>query len=434
MRELLLAACIAYVLGGMVVSWSVMPQVAPGVFSGIGVGALVVCSVLTRSWSRVDRPLLIAIITYLALYIIGTYVSYALTGAKNAERWGLLSANATVLGVGLLYFLAGAALAAERRWGVPAGLIAACGIVVSFVLAYWDELTSARTAFGQLMDGVVYEYQQIGDSFALSALALMGVWQLRSRRVGRAAMPQALGFVALSIVVLFVNPSRSAAFLGASCLLLALVLRTLVLRTRGRWRTGLIAGLLVGAAVLAMQPASELAGGSRFGSLSDGRIEEVSVEGREAILEHGWQAITEHPLTGEWALDLERMGVSGLHVHNALDIWAQAGIVPFIAFLVVWALVIDKFFSGWRSSPRCYGAALPLLAFALLSWVTSRHAAYILPFVGLGFFAATVARVESRDRRTRAGPGGSSYCGPDSSNPAPVPAIAPSAGRPPLGR
>ncbi|MFT4101382.1 MAG: O-antigen ligase family protein [Burkholderiaceae bacterium] len=394
---MLLAACIAYVLGGMPVLWNLAPQVAPIVFSGIGVAALVVCAALTRPWLRVDRSLLIAIIAYLALYIVGTYLSYALTGVKTAERWALLSTNTMVLGVGAFYFLAGGALGAERRWAIPAGLIVAYAIVALYVFTHWDVLTSADLIYRMRVEGDVYDYQQIGDSFALSALALMALWRLRSRRISRRSMVLAVGFVALSIVVLFVNPSRSAAFLGAFCLLLALVLSA-----RGWWRVGLIVALLAGGAIVAMQPVSDVAEGSRFEALVDDPTTDKSVEGREEILEQGWNAISEHPFIGEWAFELERMGRSGLYIHNALDIWAQAGVAPFIAFLVVWGVVIRKLLKGWRASPRRYGAALPLVAFALLSWVVSRNAAYVLPFVGLGFFAAIIVRAESRQLQMKA--------------------------------
>jgi len=398
-RELLLAACIAYVLGGMPVLWNLVPQVESIVFSGIGAGALVVCAALTRPWRRVDRRLLIAVLVYLALYIGGTYLSYALTGVKTAERWALLSTNTMVLVLGAFYFLTGGALGTERHWAVLAGLIAAYAIVAVYAFTHWEVLTSVDQIARMRREGDVYDYQQIGDSFVLSALALMGMWQLRSRRVKPRSLLLAVGFVALSIVVLFINPSRSSAFLGAFCLLLALVLRT-----RGWWRIGLIVVLLAGAAFMAIQPASELAEGSRFEALVESPTQDGSVEAREDILGQGWDAISEHPFIGEWAFELERMGKSGLYIHNALDIWAQAGIAPFVAFLVVWGLVFRKLFKGWRKSPRRYGAALPLVAFALLSWVVSRNAAAVLPFIGLGFFAAVVVRAQAREQRTKGRP------------------------------
>ena len=119
-------------------------------------------------------------------------------------------------------------------------------------------------------------------------------------------------------------------------------------------------------------------------------------------MNQGLELLSSKPFTGEWAFQLGESGDSGLYMHNALDVWAQAGIVPFLMFVSIWLFTLAGLYVAFKRAPRIARETVPVLMFAALSWALSRNIGFVVLFFCLGYSAAAFGRVRAiRRRRVR---------------------------------
>jgi len=121
------------------------------------------------------------------------------------------------------------------------------------------------------------------------------------------------------------------------------------------------------------------------------------VLGRESAFDAGLQAIIDNPLFGRFEFQLEAFGDDGLYIHSALDIWAQAGVLPFLAFMVGMLLIAYRILSMLLRNPDAALKVLPLFFFAVASWSLARY-----PWAYQLFFAVAFALANSVSKKRRA--------------------------------
>ena len=294
----------------------------------------------------------------------------------------MLMANTIVLVFGGLYYLFGIQIGSDRKWGATIGVAIGCAGIMLHAIFRRDILMDSQKIYELATDGVIFGYQQLGDSLVICTLVLMGAIR---RRGGVNHVFALVALAVISIIILFVIPSRSAALFGTVAILVGLVM---MVPPRGRL---IMLLLVVGVGVLVSQMSLlNLARGTRYISLVDDDRQDESHAKRNEILSEGVAAIREHPVLGHWAFQLERMGMPGQYVHNALDVWVQAGLLPFLLFIAIWGRAVWIWWLRMRSEDDRGRAieGLPLLVFALLSWIVARNAAYVLLLFCLGYAAA----------------------------------------------
>jgi hypothetical protein len=121
--------------------------------------------------------------------------------------------------------------------------------------------------------------------------------------------------------------------------------------------------------------------------------EDSSYLERRASLRAGLDVIWSQPLLGTYQFQIDRLGGPGLYVHNILNTWAQAGILPFAVLIgAIVAVAVPTFRRMLQVGVTPEGA---LLIFAMLSWGYSRTTVSPLLFLCLGVaqFAAFADRV-----------------------------------------
>lgn len=248
-----------------------------------------------------------------------------------------------------------------------------------------DSMYQAATETGNRLN-----YQQLGDAFAIcSAILAARIRQTSHRWL----------FIIIAAGLMFIIPSRSAAFFGVAALLTVgvlfgglstriLVIGLVVLLGLG-YQTGMLAQLFEG---------------SRFQVALTPGTEDSSWSTRQEILHHGMRVLTDRPFTGEWAFQLGEMKFAGLYIHNILDIWAQTGLVPFVIFLAIWGTLLAALMTGFERWPRIAKETAPVLVFVVLSWCLARNVTFVALFFCVGFASAALeqARFGQVVRRRRA--------------------------------
>ena len=106
---------------------------------------------------------------------------------------------------------------------------------------------------------------------------------------------------------------------------------------------------------------------------------------RANFLRAGWNTLSDHPLTGEFA-----SYKLGEYIHNALSAWVDLGIVGFIFYLgllvVPFLLLVRQLIEGSREPGMLL--ALSLLFLALLFAVTAKHYSHQMFPAAIGAFAS----------------------------------------------
>ena len=129
---------------------------------------------------------------------------------------------------------------------------------------------------------------------------------------------------------------------------------------------------------------------SLFLVLVDGN-HDSSLGERELFHAQAMQVITDHPLWGEYSYDLRINGYVGGFAHSAIDLWAQFGVVTFLAFT---AAVVANPLLRWigqraarpnadKLPPRRW----PLLVFLITEFALFRHPESVLLFFLIGCLA-----------------------------------------------
>ena len=279
----------------------------------------------------------------------------------------------------LVLYLMGAAIRSHRSY--PA-LWAAWGVTMLYVMLNARRLDLQSLYQAAQETGIILNYQLMGDAFAICSVILI-------TRIRRPMLQWA--FAAVCIVIMFMIPSRSAAFFGVCSLLLALMLF-------GSPLARLTLAGIVTIGVLGQQTGAfaELFAGTRFESAFTPDSADNSWDSRQEVMNFGISTLKDNPFFGEWAFQLTDLKFSGHYIHNALDIWAQAGIMPFLIFLGIWGTLLMSFLRVWPAFPALARTAAPVLAFSALSWILSRNVTNVALFFCLGYASATLAQAYTR--------------------------------------
>jgi O-antigen ligase len=298
--------------------------------------------------------------------------SYLLVSHSDGSKEEQMVQDAKELILCLLYFALGHV--AARHVGTLAIRLtfAACFL---YILSKREVFTNPDLFYEVGIErGQSLNYQHVGDAFVIAGILV--IQQFTSARTR-------IVLFLLSLVVLAVTPSRSSAVLGAVCLFLATF--------PGQWRRALI--VVVALAVFAWlagdsRVLAELLAGTRLEALLFPQ-EDVSFLQRNAALREGLDAIARHPLIGLYQFQIDAFDNAGLYIHNILNTWAQAGIVP---FLLLGGFLVSLAWRTVRARARTGSdTAAILLLFAVMSWAYSRTTMSALVFTCVGYALGSLA-------------------------------------------
>lgn len=379
-----LAAIVAFAV--MPIAWNESSG-RPSIFwTGLGTASMAFAALVGGFHRYAERRLAVLVTLYLLLYLVGSQLSVWLVPGDEVARQRLLLDARLALVLTAVYFGFGVVVGGRQA---VAGFVVVFAALLAYAAMHADQFTLEGIA-ARTEQGLTTQYQQLGDGFAICALMLMAC-----TRSARASIVLA----AIAIPVLFFIPSRSAAFLGAGCLLFAVFSRC-----GRRGQIGLAIAVIVGLVVFheAIYVQAPLEG-TRHETIAKGDVDE-SVVGREEILERGLEVIAEHPFLGEFGFQLREFNAAGYYIHNALDAWAQAGLAAFVAFVFLWFFVAAQWLGQLSRDRQAAVNVAPMLIFGLLSWVFARNASYAILMFTVGYFtgqllSATQVPVLRTDRR-----------------------------------
>ena len=116
-----------------------------------------------------------------------------------------------------------------------------------------------------------------------------------------------------------------------------------------------------------------------------------SMAQRTELFWSGLDAIKGSPITGDYAGQIREYGGSGYYIHNALSVWRQFGIVPFILFVGISAvggwLCFRKLFIERVEAPMWVLAGM-MAGYTILLVVVSKSVFWPLPALAWGLVAA----------------------------------------------
>ena len=286
----------------------------------------------------------------------------------------VLAANATPRGLENLFRLA--------------LILTICFVALTFAL---PDLVSTEES----VRGSYYQYS--GDCLAVTALIHLLMRQKSS--------PRWMLLLVLPVLVL-IGSRASVASYGIALLFSQMLpfVAVLAVAAVGVW-------LLLEDTILSLVP--ELFDATRvvttlLGAAIEGR-EDASLLERQQFQAMAFESIKNHPLFGHFGYDYYVNGFVGGFSHSALDLWAQYGLMTFLAFIVM--LVLTPILGlirvhtrrGWSRTPASTWA---LFVFLLLEFTFFRHPESVVLFFGAGALvglsrraAAPVMQPSSRWRR-----------------------------------
>lgn len=384
---MLVSAAFFFHFGLLPILWNVATSVPSIVWTGTSTGLLCLAALAARHSSITSRKVSICTITFLFAYPIFGWISYKAWGQYSGERETMLLQTLPIMLLGLALYLTGAAARSHRIYRTiwMTWLLMACYVLLNAKNFSVENLYQTATETGNKLT-----YQQLGDSFAICSTIL-------AARIRQA--PQRWLFIAAAIGLMFIIPSRSAAFFGTASLLTVIVL------FGGFFTRVVVIGLVV-AIGLGYETGlfAQLFEGTRFQIAFTPGSEDGSWSTRQEIMNHGMNVLTSRPFTGEWAFQLGEMKFAGLYIHNILDIWAQTGLISFLLFLAIWGALLVALMTGFERWPRIAKETAPLLVFVVLSWCLARNVTFVALFFCVGFASAALeqARFGQVVRRHRA--------------------------------
>lgn len=250
--------------------------------------------------------------------------------------------------------------------------LAMAALFIGLRLAWPDIISTDEIAKGSY-------YQYAGDCLAGSALVAYACGDRRT---------QVLALILVLPVLLLLGSRASLAAFGLALLATRLL----------PWV--LVAGSVLGAIVLSsLNWISDLMPDfydvsrtltSLFLVLIEGS-QDSSLGERESFNEQALQVIADHPLWGEYSYDFRINGYMGGFAHSAIDLWAQFGVVTFLAFAT--AIVANPLLR-WTgqlvavpNSKRQATRSLPLLVFLIAEFALFRHPESVPLFFLIGCLA-----------------------------------------------
>ena len=367
----LLALAIVYQFTLMPILWNESGSIPPIVWTSLSL-ALMISAVVLNDVHRLPWT---GITPWVAAFLVGypaaCTLSFLLDEGGDPARFPMLWQNVVLMGLAGVFYAFGMAVARRASTGAIALAVAA---TAAYVFVARDSLTLDELYVRYEEEGRSFPYQYIGDAFAVSAMLLAP-----RLRFG----PRTVALCVAAIAVMFMIPSRSSALFGATALLL-----WLFAAAPASWKAGL-AGLAF-LATLAVHGAAleSIFTGTRFESIFTGS-DDTSAAARREFMQHGLKTIARYPFTGRWASEIDAFGYSGTYIHNALDVWAQGGVLPMLLLLALWLRTLACWLALRRRDPDAALRTLPLLLFALLSWLFARNVGNAILFLGFGYFEAT---------------------------------------------
>jgi hypothetical protein len=317
-------------------------------------------------------------------YPAGCVASYLLVSHSDGGKEAQMVQDGKELLLCLLYFALGHVSA--RRVGTLAIRLtfAACFL---YILSKREVFTDADLFYQVGIErGQSLNYQHVGDAFVIAGVLV--IQQFTSARIR-------IVLFMLSLVVLAVTPSRSSAVLGAICLFLATF--------PGQWRRALLTGVvlaLLGWLAGDSRLLADLLAGTRLEALLFPQ-EDVSFLQRNAALREGLETIGNHPLVGLYQFQMDAFDNPGLYIHNILNTWAQAGIVPFV-LLIGFLASLARHTVRARARTGSDTAAI-LLLFAIMSWAYSRTTMSPLVFACAGYALGCLSLAANTAHADRSG-------------------------------
>lgn len=368
--------------------WRETPAIPSMLWTGLSTSLLTLSAWMMRNDLVADRSMTGSTVVFLIAYPILCVVSYLIQDQVSAVRAGLLFRNAQIMYLGLLLYLLGAAVRTCRTYRAVA---TAALLLAGYTLFEQNTFNMNAIYERSINEHVRPEYQAMGDAFAICVLLLLP--RLKGTLVTIAA-------AALAVVVMFIIPSRSAAMFGTVG-----VAVSLILTGSKTTRVALIVAIVAGGIAYNTGILEESFKGTRFETVFSTE-RDTSWEVRQEIMEQGLKIIAAKPFTGEWAFQVGELKDAGLYVHNALNTWAQAGIIAFLLFILVWIFALRGLYRSWILLPRIAVEATPVLLFAALSWALARNSGNVVLFFCVGYAAAAFGRAAGikpprrRDRRS----------------------------------
>jgi O-antigen ligase len=363
-------------LGLLTFLWAEVRDVSSIIWTSLAAALMIAAVIANRGDQMDDRRVTKAFLLYFALYSAGMIFSYLFVSPFHVDRLPVLGDRFSAILLALIFYAFGVISSSPKSWP---GFAIALAATTLYIVQSRGDFAVQELYRRYEEDEVNIGYQQLGDSLAICSLVLIGYFRQRS-------------FVycisALTIVLLFIVPSRSAAVFGSLALLLACLLVS-----TPKVRIALIALTLVAAVsarVWIVYNVTETLEGTRHETLLT-KEEDSSNQERMEILEDGFKSIAANPIFGYFGFELDQTRERGRYIHNFLDVWAQAGILPWLALLLFWALIGRQWYFMYRDDRARAYRSLPFLMFALFSWLFSRSMTYPVLYFCVGYFSSVLA-------------------------------------------
>jgi O-antigen ligase len=166
-------------------------------------------------------------------------------------------------------------------------------------------------------------------------------------------------------------------------------------------RLGVAAGIALAiSAFLVVARESEALGPAmeRMTVLLFQREADESFQARQTLLIEGLNYLRENWVLGRFLDEWWRSGVGGNYMHNWLSFWQSYGLFPFLASLLLFAVIGIRLFKQLGKPRLTTGVAMALFTYAMLAMITARG--YSWPFIWLALGVAATA-VYSRKEESR---------------------------------
>ncbi len=372
---LLVSLSVIFHLGMLPILWQETPGIPSIVWTGASASLLLLTTLAARHSSISVRWTTTFAVAFFFAYPTFAWISYKVWGQSSGEREDLLMALVPIVFLGMVLYFVGAAARSHR---VYRAFVITWLIIAAYAVFNARNFNMQGLSDSSSETGVKLNYQLMGDAFAICSTIL-------APRI-RNAFWQWM-FILLAIGVAFVIPSRSAAMFCVVSLLAipflssSMTMRVMVLIVAACFFVGYKTGTF-----------ATVFEGSRFESVFTPDEQDSSWQIRQEIMNKGLMLITNRPFTGEWAFQLSDLKYSGYYMHNALDIWAQTGLIPFLLFVAIWCTLLGALVTGLERWPRIAHETIPVLMFAALEWALSRNVSFVALFFCLGFASAALAQ------------------------------------------
>lgn len=324
------------------------------------------------------RSLAISVPFYLLMFVMVATVAmnhFALETPYINDEGLLFSIQNILLMFG--FYKIGANIHGMLRWRSPVQFAVVTGIYALATFAYFDAPSGTMIlpyGVGEDMDqayALTANYQGMARSVLYTGLLVIPF--IESRDLKTAMM------VVYAVMLYFIGSRTDFLLFAAVFPLFILMNFSPVVRV----------GASVGMVLLVIGLVLFWEGGNRFSSANAA----ASLSERAKYLEAGWNAIMEHPFTGDYLGQIRDFGKIGTYIHNGLSMWSQFGLVAFVIFcyliLVPFVLLGPSFVQRRKGEVEML---LYLAATALIGIASARAITWPMPAMAWGAAVALLSR------------------------------------------